>query len=157
MARFQDPLRPTGVGDRDAVEADLDVPRGILEGGGTGIVPDRFLPRPGLDALRRHDTLPLACNRIPPIQPGEAERATLLNQPQEFHGFLKGSGNTEDARVSDDPQEGYFHRGWKCDLVSQGQRAKGPDEDVGVQEIHASARLAQVGSEIGRFDSFLKG
>jgi hypothetical protein len=35
-------------------------------------------------------------------------------------------------------------------------RAESPDEDIGVEKVHASARLAQVGGEIGGLDSFLK-
>ena len=35
-------------------------------------------------------------------------------------------------------------------------RAESPDEDVGVQKVHASAHLAQIGGQIGGLDSFLK-
>jgi len=99
------------------------------------------------------------------------ESAALLNYPQELHGLLKRSGNTEDARVSDDSQEGYFNQRWKCNRLSEGQRlfqpalqdgmfrvirAESPDQDVGVEKVHASARLTQVGGEIDGLDSFLK-
>ena len=35
-------------------------------------------------------------------------------------------------------------------------RAESSDENVGVQQVHASARLAQISGKIDGFDSFLE-
>jgi hypothetical protein len=73
--------------------------------------------------------------------------------------------------MSDDPQEGNLDQ-WREDHgkpLAQGPLqptlqqsmvwivgAKRPDEDVRVQEVHASARLSQIGGEIGSLNGFLE-
>src|SRR6185295_13637209 len=104
MQRVVDRIPPVKPGEADEASIPADQSALRSRGGGCeeGIV-DVIAPQSEILT----PTQPLFAN---PLGPGRfAEKATVLNSPEELGGLFYGGRGAEDVRMGDDPQESHFY------------------------------------------------